>query len=84
MQSGCNNQKKFRKPQLSCVKCNDREECAFGQDPTAAIACEKDVVFGDVETCFTLTNNSNVDSIFNNNFSVSVVKMFLNLNFRNK
>lgn len=56
---GCNNQPKFRKPTLSCMKCTgtDSEECAFGQNLSNAVACEKPVVFGDKETCFTHSFN---------------------------
>lgn len=50
--SGCNNQSKFRKPQLSCIKCSDSENCAFGYDPSAAEPCTQDVTFGDEESCF--------------------------------
>lgn len=58
--NGCNNQPKFIPPQLSCVKCSDWKECAYGQDASTATACVKDVLFGSKETCFVHSINGNL------------------------
>lgn len=69
--SGCNNQPKLKQPTLSCMNCTDSEVCAFGLDLKSSnltIACEKPVLFGDKETCFTqwisgnclLSNSKNI------------------------
>lgn len=50
--SACNNQPKYRKPQLSCATCKDTVECEFAQEATSATVCLKDVLFGDEESCF--------------------------------
>lgn len=50
--SGCNSQPKVRKAELSCAKCSDTKECAFGQNSSTAIVCLNDVVFGEEESCF--------------------------------
>ena len=50
--SGCNDQPKVKPAKLSCVKCSDTEECAFGQNSSSAITCLTDVTFGDEESCF--------------------------------
>lgn len=50
---GCNDQPKLAKPKLSCLKCSDDKECAFGQESSEAEPCKNDVKFGEEETCFT-------------------------------
>lgn len=62
--SGCNNQPKFDKPRLSCLKCQNDKECAFGQDASRARRCIKDLMFGDEETCFTQVINGNFEFMF--------------------
>ena len=54
MQCGYDNEPKFEPAKLSCMNCSDSEECAFGLESSdKSYACEKPVVFGDNETCFT-------------------------------
>lgn len=69
-ESGCNSQPKFSQAKLSCVECDDEEECVFGQDPAKATACEKEVAFGDVETCFiqSITGNIFISLPFSSRF----------------
>lgn len=57
--SGCNNQPKMAKPKLSCLKCNDEKICAFSQYSHDARPCQKNVLFGDKESCFTRRSDSN-------------------------
>lgn len=57
--SGCNNQPKEVKPKLSCLKCNDEKSCALAQNASDAKPCQKNVLFGDKESCFTYQFKSN-------------------------
>lgn len=50
--SGCNDKPKVKPTELSCVKCLDSKECAFGQSSSSPITCMNDVAFGDEESCF--------------------------------
>lgn len=50
--SGCNNQPKFKDPSLSCVKCNDTTDCAYGQNLNAAEVCQNSVPFAVSESCY--------------------------------
>lgn len=59
-ESGCNSEPKLTPAKLSCVKCNDENECAFGQRSTKLTACKNDVEIGSEETCFTQTKPSNI------------------------
>ncbi|XP_055308419.1 uncharacterized protein LOC129572481 [Sitodiplosis mosellana] len=61
--SGCNDQPKVKQAELSCTKCSDAKECAFGQSLSAAIVCLNDVTFGDQESCFvhTIPGSSTVE-----------------------
>lgn len=58
-ESGCNDQSKLRKPTIGCIKCNNAESCAFGHDQVDALPCTEDVLFGEVESCFTQRIESN-------------------------
>lgn len=50
---GCNDQFLVRKAELSCVKCKDDTECAYGQNDAEKIErCENNVDFQKYETCF--------------------------------
>lgn len=52
--TGCNNQSKFREPTLSCMNCTGSDDCAFGLESlNFPYVCEKQILFGDEETCFT-------------------------------
>lgn len=51
--SGCNNQPKWAAPKLSCLKCENTKACAFLQDASDAIPCQKYVPFGITESCYT-------------------------------
>lgn len=51
--SGCNNQPKVAKSKLSCFKCIDSKECAFGQNGTDPVSCVDKVPFGIQESCYT-------------------------------
>lgn len=54
--TGCNNQPKYKKPKLSCMKCTGSKECAFGLvDTVNSTDCKEQVVFGEEETCYTQT-----------------------------
>lgn len=64
--SGCNDQPKFGRPELSCVKCNNDRECAFGQDAAKAQQCTEDVMFGEEETCFVHAISGNTHFIIPN------------------
>lgn len=71
--SGCNKQPKFQKPKLSCLKCDDEKSCAYPQKSFDAEPCQKNVLFGDEESCFTYQNKSNqfkfcLFSIHNSNY----------------
>lgn len=50
--SGCNNYSRYKKPEFSCVKCSDLEECAFGQNTSLVIPCANEVSLGDEESCY--------------------------------
>lgn len=62
--SGCNNQTKMAKPKLSCLKCNDEKACAYHQYAQDAEPCQKIVLFGDKESCFTYHLNSKCIYLF--------------------
>lgn len=50
---GCNDQFLVRKAELSCVKCKDDTECAYGQNNAEKIElCENNVDSQKYETCF--------------------------------
>lgn len=69
--SGCNDEPKFDRPKLSCVKCSNDEECAFGRDAAEAKQCTKDVMFGEKESCFVHAISGNTHFIYSkfiNNF----------------
>lgn len=50
---GCNNLALHRKADYTCAKCRDTQECQFQQNASMVEICQKDVSFGDVETCYT-------------------------------
>lgn len=54
---GCNNEPMFKAPTLSCMRCNDSAECAFGADNSKRYKCSRGPLFGEVETCYILTTN---------------------------
>lgn len=58
-EDGCNNQPKLKKAEISCVKCNDAIDCAYGQVSANASDCIKDVIFGNEESCFTQSLSGN-------------------------
>lgn len=51
-EDGCNDQQLYQKPTLSCAKCNDSTECAFGQNESTITLCNQNVLFGRDENCF--------------------------------
>lgn len=55
----CNNQPKIGSSELSCLKCNDSKICAYGQNESYAVPCEKEVKFGEEESCYTLSPHCN-------------------------
>lgn len=59
--SGCNNQNQTSSPTLECFDCNATTECAWGQKDANVARCQKDVYFGQNESCFILMNNSTSD-----------------------
>lgn len=67
--SGCNDQPKLAKPKLSCVKCDDEKSCTYVQYANDAVPCNKNVLFGVVESCFTHYSNSK-DFIYFRNFRI--------------
>lgn len=51
--TGCNKHSTYRQPTLSCVKCSDSEECAFGENLSKSSECIKNVSLNDKESCYT-------------------------------
>lgn len=60
--NGCNDQPKVKPSELSCMKCMDSKECAYGQRSSPAFNCLNNVIFGNKESCFvhTLPGNNTV------------------------
>lgn len=59
---GCNDQPVTKKPELSCIKCNDSMECTFGLNTNNSESCVSPVPFTRDESCYTLTyENGNVE-----------------------
>lgn len=59
-EDGCNHVPHKSEPQLECIICSDDKECAFGHDMDSEQTCEKDVMFGQNETCFTRIGENGV------------------------
>lgn len=54
-ENGCNVEPKYKNAELACLKCNDSQKCAFGQDDSNRIFCSSSVLFGEEETCYSYT-----------------------------
>lgn len=60
--NGCNNQPQSRPPSLSCITCEDKLECPWGQNVTKSKHCKSNVFFSQVETCFSF-NDTRAESV---------------------
>lgn len=52
-EDGCNTHPYKAESDLECITCADDKECAFGQLLDLSKPCERKVMFGQNETCFT-------------------------------
>lgn len=52
-ENGCNKQSTYKQPTLSCVRCSDSVECAFGENLSKSSACIRNVSLSDKESCYT-------------------------------
>lgn len=56
--TGCNDVPRIRSPSLSCITCNQTDECAFGHRKKSATDCVNDVKLGSYESCYTFSHPS--------------------------
>lgn len=58
--SGCNKHPTVRPARDACIKCNNKDACAWGHLEQNATRCTDDIIFPNAESCFTYIHDDGV------------------------